>query len=639
MTLRAAARLSVSLAVLAVGAPGPQPAEARFPGPKTANIYIRNHYEPGDTELLSRFDLLALDVDTPPAIVEEIRSYGTGTIILAFIPSNGTYMSALQFPDGSIWREVYEAAKTHDWWFYNTAGGQVSDHGGKWTTNITTQCPPNAMGQTILDWFPKFVVHTMLKNGNSVWDGVFLDDCWVGIHWITLDTELNPFPLDANRDGVADTQAQVDGWWKAGTDTLVSRIRQQLPADMIVMGNGQNKFYSMNGAMIENFPFTARSDTGCPYNYSWTWDMLGTYGYLVNEASYNPSPARVNMNNSKWIWGDRYNPIRSGDFEKFKEFTLVSAMLGDGYYSLDWYDLPDTKKSHHSIWWESEYDIPFGNALGPPYQLTRSGVTIWRRDFEGGSVVLNPAFTAFGPSIPDSLPLVGAREAKLIPAGEFYFPDLIAPARVMDLTITQAWPESLEIQWTNVGDDGFEGSAVSLTIRTSVAGPLTDANFSTGKRLLPAVAPDIAGEVQRTTIRGLTSGTLYHVALRHGDESSNWAPVSPNASIVVGPGVSGTPGGGASTPVLLGVPAPNPSRGRVTIPFSGSPEAGALSVTILDAAGRLVRTLHQGTHPGGLVDLEWDGRTSSGAAAPSGLYFAKLEGDHTRSVRRITLAR
>jgi hypothetical protein len=637
MTIRAAAGALVYLLATLAVLFAATAAHARFPGPKTANIYIRNHYEPGDTELLSRYDLLALDVDTPPAIIEEIRSYGTGTIILAFIPSNGTYMSALQFPDGSIWREVYEAAQTHGWWFYNTAGGQVSDHGGKWTTNITTQCPPNPLGETILDWFPKFVVHTMLKNGNSVWDGVFLDDCWVGIHWITLDTQLNPYPLDANRDGVADTQLEVDAWWKAGTDTLVTRIRRQLPSDMIVMGNGQNKFYAMNGAMIENFPYTARGETGCPYNYSWTWDMFGTYGYLVNEANYSPAPARVNMNNSKWIWGDRYNPIRSGDFGKFKTFTLASAMLGDGYYSLDWYDLPDTKKSHHSIWWEPEYDIPFGNPLGPPYQVTVGGVTIWRRDFEGGSVALNPQFTAFGPSLADSLPLIGAREAKLIPAGEFYVPDLIPPARVTDLTITQVWPESLEIQWTNSGDDGMEGDASTLTIRTSTAGPLTDVNFSTGKRLLPAVPPDHSGTLQTARIRGLVNGTLYHVALRHGDENANWAPVSPNASIVTGPGVSSVPGG--AVPVGLGVPAPNPSRGRVGIPFSGSPEAGRLSVTILDAAGRLVRTLHQGAHPGGTIELEWDGRNTAGAAVSSGVYFAKLEGRDVRSVRRLLLTR
>ena len=163
-----------------------------FRGPRTANVYVRNYYEAGDAERLSRYDVVALDADTPPETIQEIRSYNSGTRILAFIPSNGTYMASLQFPDGSIWREIYETADTHNWWLRNTAGGRVSDHGGKWTTNITPVCPVNSLGQGILDWFPTFIVHTLLKNGHGPWDGVYFDDCWIGINWITIDTLLNP---------------------------------------------------------------------------------------------------------------------------------------------------------------------------------------------------------------------------------------------------------------------------------------------------------------------------------------------------------------------------------------------------------------------------------------------------------------
>ncbi|MDZ4806615.1 MAG: putative glycoside hydrolase [Candidatus Eisenbacteria bacterium] len=632
---------AIALTVLIGGLLAPLldgPVEARFPGPKTANIYIRNYYEPGDAELLSRYDLLILDADTPASVVEAIRSYGTGTKILAFIPANGTYEAAMQFPDGSIWREMYEAAETHGWWLKDTQGGHINDHGAKFTTNITTVCPPNNAGQTILDWFPKWVVNTLLVNNPTDWDGVFLDDCWVGIFWISYNTQLNPYPIDADENGIADTQTELDGWYKAGTDTLVTRIRRLLPPDMLVMGNGQNHFYSMNGAMIENFPFTSYADAGCPYNYSWTWDMFGDYGYASSNQNYTPTPGLYNMINSKWIWGDRYAPVGSSDFEKFKDFTLASSMMRDGYYSLDWYDLPNTKKSHNSIWWEPEYDIPFGAAIGPAYQLTRNGVTVWRRDFDGGSIVLNPNATQFGPSLPDSLPLVRGWEAALIRNGQFYFPDLTPPARVSDLAVINAWSDSVELQWTNAGDDDFQGTAASLVIRRTPNGPLTDANFTTGVRLQPPVTPESGGSIQRAIVRGLVLGTQYWFALRHVDESGNGSLVSNNPSITAGGGLSGVP---VPVPARWGLetPSPNPFVGSMVVGVL-SPDAGEMvRVSLLDAAGRQVRVLLDGPHPGGRLELAWDGRDAAGRMAPAGVYFLVLTNGPRTDVRKIVRAR
>jgi hypothetical protein len=312
--------------------------------------------------------------------------------------------------------------------------------------------------------------------------------------------------------------------------------------------------------------------------------------------------------------------------------------LRDGYYSLDWYDLPNTKKSHHSIWWEPEYDIPFGNALGPAYQLTRSGVTIWRRDFEGGSVVLNPNSTSFGPSIPDSLPIVPGWEALLIPDGQFYFPDVTPPGRVTDLRLTQVWADSVELEWHNPGDDGFTGQAASLVIRRSTAGPLTDANFTSGQRLLPAISPEGAGTVQRTIFRGLVPGTEYWFALRHIDEAGNAALVSNNTAAVAGAQTSGVPAPRATVPAL-GTASPNPFAASIVATIL-APEAGApIRLIVLDAAGRQVRTLLDGRHPGGSLPATWDGRDESGRQTPSGVYFLVLTSGATTDVRKVIRSR
>jgi hypothetical protein len=53
-------------------------------------------------------------------------------------------------------------------------------------------------------------------------------------------------------------------------------------------------------------------------------------------------------------------------------------------------------------------------------------------------------------------------------------------------------------------------------------------------------------------------------------------------------------------------------------------KAGPISLTIYDAAGRLVRTLENGHVEAGMHHREWDRRTDGGAKVNSGIYFIKL---------------
>lgn len=46
----------------------------------------------------------------------------------------------------------------------------------------------------------------------------------------------------------------------------------------------------------------------------------------------------------------------------------------------------------------------------------------------------------------------------------------------------------------------------------------------------------------------------------------------------------------------------------------------ALSVTISDASGNVVRTLDMGSQDGGIIDVQWDGRTDAGGTAANGSY-------------------
>jgi hypothetical protein len=75
--------------------------------------------------------------------------------------------------------------------------------------------------------------------------------------------------------------------------------------------------------------------------------------------------------------------------------------------------------------------------------------------------------------------------------------------------------------------------------------------------------------------------------------------------------------------VLLEDAFPNPFAGTTSIAFD-LPRAAPIMLTIYDAAGRVVRTLLDGQLPAGRHELGWDGRSASGHALSSGVYFLRL---------------
>ncbi len=98
----------------------------------------------------------------------------------------------------------------------------------------------------------------------------------------------------------------------------------------------------------------------------------------------------------------------------------------------------------------------------------------------------------------------------------------------------------------------------------------------------------------------------------------------------------GLPGSG---PLLLLPNAPNPFAQSTEIRFALE-EGGRIALRILDAEGRLVRTLlDAGRRTPGEHRVRWDGRTDRGTDAPSGLYMAVLSAGQHRELRKMILSR
>ena len=83
---------------------------------------------------------------------------------------------------------------------------------------------------------------------------------------------------------------------------------------------------------------------------------------------------------------------------------------------------------------------------------------------------------------------------------------------------------------------------------------------------------------------------------------------------------------------------PNPFNPGTTIEYTMK-EKGYVSICIYDIAGRLVRTLVDGTKDNGLNREEWKGINNNGTAVASGVYFYKMKAGKYRETKKMILLR
>ncbi len=81
---------------------------------------------------------------------------------------------------------------------------------------------------------------------------------------------------------------------------------------------------------------------------------------------------------------------------------------------------------------------------------------------------------------------------------------------------------------------------------------------------------------------------------------------------------------------------PNPSSGEVRIRV-GTAVSGEAHVDVLDAQGRLVRTVHHGPIPDRSPDLVWDGRDAQGHQVPGGSYVVRVVQGPRAAMRQVVI--
>lgn len=112
-----------------------------------------------------------------------------------------------------------------------------------------------------------------------------------------------------------------------------------------------------------------------------------------------------------------------------------------------------------------------------------------------------------------------------------------------------------------------------------------------------------------------------------------------DAEFVVG-ATTGAPGDVDERPlaVSFAAPRPNPSSGPARLEFA-LPVRAHVKLALFDVHGREVRVLADGPFEPGRHVAAWDGRDARGHAVAAGLYFARLDVDGARILRKLTRAR
>ena len=666
------------------------PAQPAYP--RLANLYLHGSVHREAIDALARWDLLVLSTAWAEADLAKLRAANPDIQLFLYV---NPYSVSWPADTSDSWARANVAyAEDNDLWWYDRDGNPASDWPGSRMVNITEQGASGSQGS----WraFMGQRIAGLVAARPSL-DGIMLDNFWRRLSWnqgqLQLDSDCNPTHNPTGCEGSADTDSVLDGMWNRALAQLASDLRHrfdtfvQRARPVTLIGNGATDYYAwINGSLHESFPSGwAAVDYGNPYNYNWKIEMFGPEGgYLT--APFRDSPQQADILNAAFA-GSTSQPSRSAEFERHKRFTLASALLGDGYYSLD----PDTAGGHGALWWEPEYDHAgrgtgyLGQPLGAWQRLIRT---------TGVEIVQNGGFTdgldgwIWHPNAADAAMQVDTSVFRSGPAAA----RMHVRAFSAENGELKVWHDDLVLQqdsgytltlWTRADRDmDIAVELYSTDCPKNLCLPTQElrATHEWTQHVLSFIAP--ANTLASLTVFVRAAGTVWidDVSLRSGssdvfrrdfangivllnytnelqtlalDEPFTRLDIPGSAVLDGAVVVQETLPAWDSRILLRTVPPsppvspqghlranePNPFNPGTRIRFSLD-RAQHVRLAVYDLRGKLVRDLQNGTLPAGEnYAVVWDGTDRHGRPARTGVYLYRLIGADFSQARKMTLLR
>lgn len=264
--------------------------------------------------------------------------------------------------------------------------------------------------------------------------------------------------------------------------------------------------------------------------------VTGTNGWVSDDPTgWHVTNIHANSPTQSWYAGndvvEQYPPL--ADFSLSRTFDLTTAQaasasqlvfkfarggaLEEGFDSMTM----DIKKTSDATWttlatWDDD--------LGDSWNIESFDITAFR----GFStdirfhLVADELFEFRGPFL-DDFKILGA-----VPSTDTVAPDPVA------LSAGSPTTQSVMLSWNATGDDGSTGLAATYDVRYA-ATPLNAGNFALAPQASGVPSPASPGTAQSMVVSGLNPNTTYYFAMKVGDESSNYSPISNVASALTLP--------------------------------------------------------------------------------------------------------
>lgn len=359
---------------------------------------------------LALFDIIvgpSLSIqNTYTGFVKKLREINPNVIVLPYM--NYIVTTAPQPKQLANIDPDYEfyANLPDEWVMKHTNGSKVGAYlwPGQFNVNIYDSCPV-VNGQTYDEAITDHMLNTVMASG--FWDGVFIDNAFSRTsHYVPNFMNPSLFDYDVNLNGLRDeTIAEVSEVTRPIHIHFLQKIKNQVgDNELIIVNHGWNLDYHIapyvNGIVFELFQKPWRIDE--PYSNEFAWRRFLDDYYAAEELMLEPGFVILEAGSGPGVAGQaaRNYLEPTNDDIKAHRFSLGTALLGDGFYEFDLYDMGSVP------YWFDEYSVNqagtaveglahkgyLGHPITDAVELSSTETLLWSESFD--SNILPVSFSA-----------------------------------------------------------------------------------------------------------------------------------------------------------------------------------------------------------------------------------------------------
>jgi hypothetical protein len=297
-------------------------------------------------------------------VIGQIKKLNPQTRIYQYV--NSMEVSAT---DSSV-ASYYLKMDTTGWWLTQPDGVKVlSEYGAQtqksiYQINTTLFARRDSDGLHQYEWHARWIVDQYYKKAPSL-DGFFEDN-------VFYQPRVSG---DWNLDGTTDTPSTAGKWLREAYRERFGLLHQLMPGRMMLgniadWGKKAADLTELKGALDGGLIEGLLGSNWSPEKYG-GWPELMRHYRKTMDAIAEPKLVLFQMDG---VASD-YQGLRYG---------LASCLMDDAYFAFT-----DVAKGYGGVTWFDEFNVKLGKALSGP-ALTAWQKGVYRRDFEGGVVLVNP---------------------------------------------------------------------------------------------------------------------------------------------------------------------------------------------------------------------------------------------------------